>query len=77
MLREYAEYAPYGIAVAASFLLISKLSSKLTVQQFIEISESDKIVSVYEENGDDIDREIRAQMIEMYKLQQRFDVELT
>lgn len=76
MMHEYAEYAPYGIAVAASFLTVLQVSSKLPIEELIKLAVDTGNFSYLESDPDSIDREVRALVLEMYQVQKRLDVEL-
>lgn len=75
-MREYADYAPYGLAIAASFLLFAHDSDKLFFEDFAAITPEDDEKNSFERGGETVNRELRALMTEMYDLHQRFGLEL-
>lgn len=76
MLREYAEYAPFGISIASSFLMITQVAEQFTFEELIEKSLVTDDMSSLESDVEIVDRELRTLMLEMYELQQKYDVEL-
>lgn len=76
MLREYAEYATFGLAIAASFLVLVHDPDFGKFKVFGDISEEDDAKQFSETGGDTVNRELRALVKEMYELQKSFGVEL-
>lgn len=75
MLREYADYAPYGISIASSFLWLAQVMENTSFEEMVSFDISVDDVVAMECDTESIDRELRALMVEMYELQQRFGVE--
>lgn len=75
-MREYAEYAPFGLSISSSFLLFLHAPDLMTFEEFATIDLVDDVKNSYERGGELIDRELRALVVEMYELQQRFGVAL-
>lgn len=76
MMREYAEYTPFGFSIAASFLLFLHEPDLMTYEEFASISLVDDQHNSYERGGETINRELRGLVKEMYDFHKRFGINL-
>lgn len=84
MLREYARYMPYGLAVAGSFLQIIAAPKDIfspteghSVDDILDEQRIEEIKSdSFATGGEMIDRELRALVVDMYHLYSQLNMEL-
>lgn len=72
-LREYAVQMPYGFSIASFFLGVVRLTNEIPnlAQNFHRVPPYILVHGV-----EDVDRETRAQIIEMYELHQKLNLKL-
>lgn len=84
MLREYARYMPFGLAVAGSFLQIiaapTDVFSPGEGHSIDEIHDERRIAEIKSESfatgGEMIDKELRALVVDMHHLYRQLNMEL-
>lgn len=76
LLREYAVYLPFGLSIAGFFLAALHDPSDMDMEVMMAWSEEEDIRDSFERGGESVDRELRALVLEIYELHQRFGLNI-
>lgn len=76
MLREYALYLPYGLSIGGSFLPVLHVPDDIAFEDYAGRSVESEIEDAWKRGGEALDAELQAIVEEMYRLYERFDLEL-